>query len=118
MTLIDKAFKAIYPFLGFKIKNDFAEGVFYTGKFEGVQDCKAGLLYVKCHTKIKEGFLTGLSISTLDDGVWVAPISDLEKFYLPNFVESFNQKFCYTLPTEDDLNLFLRQYGMYGCFSG
>lgn len=115
---VSELYYSIKPFLGLKIVNGKAKGVMFTKNFEGVKDYGAGVLDVKISLDYPETNFTGLTISTIDDGAWQAEITNLKKFDLVEFVEIFDKKFGYSLPTEEALNDFLRCFGMFGMFTG
>jgi len=107
--------------LGFKEIDSYGciSGVFCTGKFDGLYDYNKGLLTVCINPyRIVKGkeFQGSLNISTIDDGVWTAmmklPIDPSE------LSSELKNAFGHILPTESELNLFLRKYGMYGVCEG
>lgn len=96
----------------------FYEGTLATGDFKGVFDYDRGLLSVRIGQHIKFP-LTKISISTIDDGVWQGSsnnvfIGDEIDSLAKNFIEEFGIR----LPSEEELNNFLREYGIYGVNTG
>lgn len=87
------------------------EAIFRTGQFDGIYDYDAGILMVVIYPH-------GVSISTVDDGVWFAESQDgnTNIFFqqLLDLFDSFNG----VLPTEWELNNMLTPIGLYGCFTG
>lgn len=87
------------------------EAIFKTGQFEGVYDYRAGILLVSIYP-------SGVSISTVDDGVWQAfAAQGNTQIYCDKLLELFNT-FDGVLPIESDLNELLEPIGLYGCFTG
>lgn len=87
------------------------DAIFKTGQFEGVYDYRAGILRISIYR-------SGVSISTIDDGVWQAFASQGNtEIYFDKLLQVFNS-FNGVLPTESELNNLLEPIGLYGCFTG
>lgn len=87
------------------------EAIFKTGQFDGVYDYCAGILKVSIYQ-------SGVSITTIDDGVWRAfAAQGNTEIYFDKLLEVFNS-LNGVLPTESELNNLLEPIGLYGCFTG
>lgn len=87
------------------------DAIFKTGQFEGVYDYRAGILRISIYR-------SGVSISTIDDGVWQAFASQGNtEIYFDKLLEVFNS-LNGVLPTESELNNLLEPIGLYGICTG
>ena len=85
--------------------------IFKTGQFEGVYDYGAGILKISIYR-------SGVSISTIDDGVWRAfAAQGNTEIYFDKLLKVF-KSLNGILPTESELNNLLEPIGLYGCFTG
>lgn len=89
------------------------EGIFCTGRFEGVHDYNKGFLKVKVSNPIDRSQPT-LTITSVDDGVWNAYMKSSNPIDLAQFVKDFKDTFGVILPPARELNAFLAKYNMYG----
>ena len=108
--------KVVAPLVGLKpsmIPDTPASGILFTGEFP-LHDYMRGYLEVKLIFKESKGLFSGLSITTIDDGIWQAPISPGHSIDVSKFINEFRDSFGVTLPSEESLNNFLTPYGMYG----
>jgi hypothetical protein len=87
------------------------DAIFKTGQFDGVYDYDAGILQISIYR-------SGVSISTIDGGVWRAFTSQGNtEIYFDKLLQVFNS-LNGVLPTESELNKLLEPIGLYGCFTG
>ena len=106
----------------FHFTNDYnLSAVWKTGKFE-MYDYDAGILQISFKVKHPESPYEGfISIITIDDGVWHAEHLDPSFFTKEKCIEiseNLHKTYNGVLPTEEELNKFLLQYGIYGTFTG
>jgi len=104
-----------------------------TGKFEGNFDYNVGLVVMKIRTVEygmaggESNFMTRVSISNIDDGLWDANSNYFEtkeesealteKVYRA-YVEFENRMYGSVMPTEKELNDFLMPFALWGEFTG
>lgn len=104
--------------LGLKlIDNKYYQGVVLKGSFDALYDYNRGIYTLRIH-KWKEGKQVILSLSTIDDGVWSAESDNFKEENIKKLGEDFIETYGRTLPTEEEFNVFLRKYGLYGMYSG
>lgn len=98
-----------------------------TGDFRGNFDYGRGLLVVRFSVytdwKQKDIHSVNIPILNIDDGIWRAVSKDFDnkeeaQKLCDEVFESFKNEFGSKLPSEDMLNEFLRQFGMYGHYEG
>jgi hypothetical protein len=103
--------------LGLKKTGDYRyEGTLCTGEFEAMGDYGRGILYVIIQSNEDSSFCP-MSISTIDDGVWTVN-GVLKKENTEKLANEFIEKFGNVLPSEHVLNEFLRNYKLFGLYTG
>lgn len=104
------------------------QGVVATGRFDQLGDYGQGLLRIR----IGAMFLCGgkpeglrevqILLTTIDDGCWRAVAAPLETeaadALATRIAEDFAREFSKVLPTENRLNEWLRQFGLWGMYEG
>lgn len=88
------------------------KGVLISSKFKGVYDYGIGLLEVKFEAPEKLENNPAITITTIDDGVWQGYAN--KPVDIDEICKSFEQSFGKVLPTEQELNKFLQEFGIYG----
>lgn len=92
-------------------------GVVATGKFEGINDYNTGILYISIYKNFNSAMHSGVSIITIDDGVWQTS-GEITNENVEIIAQSFISKFGQVLPSEQELNEFLMPYGLWGVNTG
>ena len=96
----------------FKHLNDspnVIRAIWRTGKFE-LYDYRAGILQISFYPKMTEKYNGLISISTIDDGGWVAVCNQeltIEKCW--EIAKALQTEYNGILPTEKELNGFLQK---------
>lgn len=114
----------ICDLLGLQIKSNneriCAEGVLSTGEFgKTLFDYGRGLLEVTIYYSNYLNPDLVISISTIDDGVWQAyAMEPLSKKQVDIIFKELKEQYPYKLPSEEELNSFLKTYGVYGTYTG
>lgn len=97
-------------------QNNVIRAIWRTGKFE-LYDYRAGILQISFYPKMTEKYNGLMSISTIDDGGWVAICNqELTVKKCWEIAKALQTEYNGILPTEKELNDFLQKYGMYGTF--
>lgn len=108
--------------LGLKFLNHIniiAEGVYSTDEFDGNYDYGVGLLLVKFRHSDTLNPTLVMTITTIDDGVWQAYSNkQFDKNDVTNIANMFSKEFETKLPSEKELNLFFKPYGVFGTYTG
>jgi hypothetical protein len=98
-----------------------------TGDFRGNFDYGRGLLVVRFSVyadwQNKDTYSVDMPIWNIDDGTWRAVSKNFDnredaQKLCDKVFEDFKHKFGSKLPSEEDLNVFLRPFGMYGHSEG
>ena len=90
-------------------------GVLATGNFTCVGDYGVGLLTMTVKNPNKLDHPT-ITITTIDDGVWQGYGNTFVN--VNTLAKQFTHTFGIMLPTEEELNIFLKPYGIYGQYTG
>lgn len=96
--------------------NHTKTAIFRTGGFDGLYDYDAGILEIGIVQASPVG-LGLIYIATVDDGVWQAYGPPITEELQQQLVDLFNS-YEGTLPSEEQLNLDLRPFGLYGVNTG
>lgn len=92
------------------------EGVLATGEFKALSDYGAGILHVSIRVN-RPGLHSGVAISTIDDGVWQTS-GDVTKEDIDNIYKRWALYWGYILPSEHMVNELLREFGLFGMYTG
>jgi len=108
--LLGVRFVSEHNYMGVMIAGDFEENLGSYG---------LGLLSVHIYTLGTEiGWITRIYIGTLDDGEWFAEstVHSLDEANVLTFrvYANFIEDYPYILPNANELNKWLRKFGMYG----
>lgn len=108
--------------LGFKKVDDLSaadgvayKGVFTTGKF-GIGDYNVGLVTVIIRKPLNPSYPV-INITTIDDGGWSAYAKDINKVDI-ELIKKQLEQFGTVLPTENDFNYVLKQFNIWGYYTG
>lgn len=92
------------------------QAIFRTGEFkDALYDYNAGILLITVYSNSE----LGMSISTIDDGVWQATCKKpLSVYKARELCEDIESTFDGCLDTEKELNDLLNNYGLHGLYTG
>lgn len=103
-------------------RNQYSYRAFFlTGEFKGTSDYGRGFLQVSIHIGTSEKNPGCISISNIDDGVWQAFAIGgvlITEEIAKNVIEQVFNPLNGILPTEEDLNEQLMEFGLWGEFTG
>lgn len=92
------------------------KGVLSIGNFDALDDQKTGLVTMKIKNDEFVDYNLVLTITTIDGDVWQGYAND--EVDIDHIFRKFNETYGSKLPTEDELNEFLKNYGIFGSCKG